>query len=219
MNKNKQIQTIKWLAEGFTFSRVLTIFLGTAILSFGIYNIHQQTSITEGGILGMIVLLNHWFGLPSSIVSPVLDLTCYALAFKYLGKDFIKFSVFSTLSLASFFKLWESFPPMLPNFSDSPFIAAILGGIFVGVGVGLIVRQGGSSGGDDALALSISKLLGWRISRAYLITDLTVLVLSLSYISVQRIIFSLITVTLSSWIIERIQEFDISKIKNRQKAF
>ena len=219
MNKNKQMQFIKWLAEGFTLSRVLTILIGTAILSFGIYNIHQQTSITEGGVLGMIVLVNHWFGIPSSVISPILDLTCYALAFKYLGKDFIKFSVFSTLSLAGFFKLWESFPPILPNFSDSPLIAAILGGIFVGVGVGLIVRQGGSSGGDDALALSISKVTGWRISRAYLITDLTVLALSLSYISVKRIVFSLITVTLSSWIIERIQEFDSSKIKNKEKAF
>ena len=219
MNKNKQMQFIKWLAEGFTLSRVLTILIGTAILSFGIYNIHQQTSITEGGVLGMIVLVNHWFGIPSSGISPILDLTCYALAFKYLGKDFIKFSVFSTLSLAGFFKLWESFPPILPNFSDSPLIAAILGGIFVGVGVGLIVRQGGSSGGDDALALSISKVTGWRISRAYLITDLTVLTLSLSYISVKRIVFSLITVTLSSWIIERIQEFDSSKIKNKEKAF
>lgn len=219
MNKNKQMQFIKWLAEGFTLLRVLTILIGTAILSFGIYNIHQQTSITEGGVLGMIVLVNHWFGIPSSVISPILDLTCYALAFKYLGKDFIKFSVFSTLSLAVFFKLWESFPPILPNFSDSPLIAAILGGIFVGVGVGLIVRQGGSSGGDDALALSISKVTGWRISRAYLITDLTVLALSLSYISVKRIVFSLITVTLSSWIIERIQEFDSSKIKNKEKAF
>ena len=219
MNKNKQMQFIKWLAEGFTLSRVLTILIGTAILSFGIYNIHQQTSITEGGVLGMIVLVNHWFGIPSSVISPILDLICYALAFKYLGKDFIKFSVFSTLSLAVFFKLWESFPPILPNFSDSPLIAAILGGIFVGVGVGLIVRQGGSSGGDDALALSISKVTGWRISRAYLITDLTVLTLSLSYISVKRIVFSLITVTLSSWIIERIQEFDSSKIKNKEKAF
>ena len=42
---------------------------------------------------------------------------------------------------------------MLPDLSGHPLIAAILGGLFVGVGVGLIVRQGGSSGGDDALAL------------------------------------------------------------------
>jgi len=72
------------------------------------------------------------------------------------------------------------------------------------VGVGLIIRQGGSSGGDDALALTIERLTKWSLSKAYLITDLTVLFLSLTYIPVTGILCSLITVTLSSKLIERI---------------
>ena len=94
---------------------------------------------------------------------------------------------------------------MIPDLSASPLIAAILGGIFVGAGVGIIVRMGGSSGGDDALALSISRLTGWRLSRSYLLTDVTVLLLSLSYIPVTRIVFSLITVSISSFLIDIIQ--------------
>lgn len=86
-------------------------------------------------------------------------------------------------------------------------LAALLGGVFVGVGVGLIVRQGGSSGGDDALALVIHKLTGWRLSRAYLFTDLTVLFASLSYIPFRRIAFSLVTVTVSSLLIDYIKEW------------
>ena len=85
-------------------------------------------------------------------------------------------------------------------------LGAVLGALFVGVGVGLIVRQGGSSGGDDALALSIAKAVKCRISYAYLFTDLTVLTLSLSYIPFKRIAYSLITVTLSSWIIDFFQK-------------
>ena len=83
----------------------------------------------------------------------------------------------------------------------------MLGAVFVGVGVGLIVRQGGSSGGDDALALTISKVTRWRLARCYLFTDLVVLGLSLSYIPFRRIAFSLITVTLSSWLIDRVQGY------------
>ena len=88
----------------------------------------------------------------------------------------------------------------------------VLGGCFVGIGVGIIVRQGGSSGGDDALALVISKVSGWRLSRSYLITALTVLILSLSYIPVRQIGFSLITVTISSFLIDFVQnwEFNLS---------
>ena len=189
----------------FTLRRILCILLGTAICSFGIYNIHRQTGVTEGGVLGMIVLLNYWFDISPSILSVSLDLLCYALAFRRLGVRFLIISGVSSLSLSMFFRIWESFPPMLPNFYDRPLIAAVLGALFIGVGVGVVIRNGGSCSGDDALALFISNVTGWRISRAYLITDFTVLALSLTYIPFNRIFYSLITVTLSSYIIDLIQ--------------
>ena len=188
-----------------TVRRILCILLGTAICSFGIYNIHRQTGVTEGGVLGMIVLLNYWFDISPSILSVSLDILCYVLAFRRLGLKFQIISGASSLSLSIFFRIWESFPPMLPNFYDRPLIAAILGALFIGVGVGVVIRNGGSCSGDDALALFISNVTGWRISRAYLITDFTVLALSLSYIPFKRIFYSLITVTLSSYIIDLIQ--------------
>ena len=185
--------------------KLIVILLGAAIATFGIHNIHQQTQITEGGVIGMVLLANHWLGIPASAATFVLDVTCYLLALKWLGKGFVKTSVVSTICVSVFYKLWELFPPMLPDLSEYPLLAAALGGIFVGVGVGLIVRQGGSSGGDDALALTISKLTRWRLSRAYLITDLTVLILSLSYIPFKRIAYSLVTVTISSLLIDFIK--------------
>ena len=189
----------------FPLPKVLLILLGSSILSFGIYNIHRQTGITEGGVLGMLLFLNYWVGLSPSILSPILDTICYLLGFRFLGKDFLKTSIFSTLCFAGFSRLWESFPPVLPNLSAHPLAAALVGGLFVGIGCGIVIRQGGSSGGDDALALVISKLTRCRISRAYLATDITVLLLSLTYIPFKRIAFSLITVTLSSFLIDFVQ--------------
>ena len=194
------------LLPGFTVPRALLIVAGAAIVSFGLYNVHRQSGITEGGVLGTVLLLHHWFGWPASVITPVLDISCYLLALKVLGPDFIKWSVASTLCVSGFFRLWETWPPFLPDLSGQPLLAAVLGALFVGVGVGLIVRQGGSSGGDDALALSIAKAVKCRISYAYLFTDLTVLTLSLSYIPFKRIAYSLITVTLSSWIIDCFQK-------------
>lgn len=188
------------------FMKVVFILIGTGIATFGIYNIHQQTNITEGGVLGSILLLHHWLGMNPSVITPVLDIICYAMAYKCLGKTFIKWSLFSTMCLAGFFKLWEQFPPVIPDLSAYPFTAAILGGIFVGAGVGIIIRNGGSSGGDDALALTISRISKWRLSQSYLVTDITVLLLSLSYIPVTRIAYSLVTVTVSSVLIDLVQK-------------
>ena len=204
----------KWLRQSFSSlrkefppRRLALLVLGAAIATFGLHNIHQRTGITEGGVLGMLLFVNHWTGLPASLVSPVLDLLCYAVAWKVLGGGFLRTAVVSSAAMAAWFKVWESLPYLLPDLSPYPLAAAVLGATFIGVGVGLIIRQGGSSGGDDALALVINKLSRWGLARCYLITDLTVLALSLSYIPALRIAFSLITVTLSSFLIEKVQNF------------
>ena len=86
-------------------------------------------------------------------------------------------------------------------------ISAILGALFVGVGVGLCVRSGGAPTGDDALAMGLSARFRIPIERVYLITDLTVLAMSLSYLPLARIGCSLLTVTLSGKLIGLIQRW------------
>ncbi|BDE86519.1 Uncharacterized BCR%2C YitT family COG1284 [uncultured Flavonifractor sp.] len=187
----------------------LIIVLGACILSFGLYNIHERTGITEGGVLGMTLLLQHWFGLSPAITSPVMDIACYLLAWHFLGNAFAKYAVAASLAFAASHALWEQFPPLLPDLSAFPMAAAILGALFVGLGVGLVVRIGGACGGDDALALTIAHVSRWPISRCYLFTDLAVLLLSLTYIPFARIVYSLVTVTISSVVIGRVQRLGV----------
>lgn len=184
------------------------IFLGAFILAFGMYNIHSRTIITEGGIWGIELLLFNWFKISPAITAPLLDGTCYLMGVVFLGKEFIIKSLAGTLGYSVFYALLEQFPPLLPDLDSIPIAAAVIGALFVGIGAGIVVRQGGACAGDDALALVISKKLHIKISRAYLFTDITVLLLSLSYIPFQQIAYSLVTVLLSGWIIEKVQNFN-----------
>ena len=86
------------LMEGLSVKKVLLIILGAMICTFGIHNIHQQTGITEGGVIGMMLLVENWLGISPALITPVLDIACYLLAFKYLGGRFIKISVISRSS-------------------------------------------------------------------------------------------------------------------------
>ena len=131
------------------------------------------------------------------------------------GKDFLKTSAFASVCLAGWFFLWERLPYLFPDLSGSPLLAAIAGALFIGVGVGLVVRKGASSGGDDALAMAISKALKCRIAAAYLFTDVTVLLLSLTYLPVHKIAFSLITVTLSSTLLDLVKSVSRESISRR----
>ena len=175
--------------------------LGSAIQAFGLYNIHSISGVTEGGILGLTLLLHHWFGSSPALSSLVLNAACYILGAAVLGKSFIIMSAVAGGSFSAFYWLFEHFPPLWPGIADMPLLAAIVGALFIGVGVGLGVRMGGASGGDDALAMSIEKLTGIGIQWVYLVEDLVVLTLSLSYIPLRRIAYSLLTVILSGQLI------------------
>ena len=102
--------------------------VGTAVLAFGLYNIHRQSNITEGGVLGLVLFLNHWLGVSPAVISPVLDITCYLIGFRFLGGTFARRSLVATLSFAGWYALLEQFPPLLPCMAVNPVVAAFCDG-------------------------------------------------------------------------------------------
>ena len=190
---------------------ILLNIIASVILAFGLYNIHSVADITEGGILGMTLLIQHWFEISPAISGFVLNAVCYAFGWRTLGKNFLIYSAVSTLAFSLAYKIFEQFPPIWQDIYNYPITASIAGAFFVGIGAGVCVRAGGAPSGDDALAMSLSTIFKTKIQWIYLISDLFVLSLSLSYIPFERIIFSLITVILSGQIIGYIQRLNFFK--------
>ena len=185
--------------------KVLLSLSGSGVLAFGLYNIHSLSGVTEGGALGLTLLLHHWFGISPAISSFALNTLCFALGWKVLGKSFIAYSLWAALGYSAGYALWEQFPPLWPDIAAHPLLAALSGALFIGIGAGLTVRAGGATTGDDALAMSLSHLLKCPIQNIYLVSDLSVLLLSLTYIPVRKIAYSLLTVILSGQIIGLLQ--------------
>lgn len=184
----------------------LLALLGSLILAFGLYNVHSISNVTEGGVLGMTLLLNHWFNISPAISSLIMNGFCFILGFKTLGFIFLIYSLVSSVGFSVFYAFFESLGPLFASIANYPLLASIIGAIFVGVGAGLSVKAGGAQSGDDALAMSLSHILNWPIQRIYLISDIVVLILSISYIPINRIFYSLITVIISGQIIGWIQK-------------
>lgn len=185
---------------------------GSFILAFGLYNIHSQSGVTEGGVLGLILLLDHWIGLSPSVSSLVMNAACYVLGLRVLGWNFIVRSGVASLSFSAFYAVLERFPRIWPGFADMPLLAAVVGAMFVGFGVGICVLAGGAPGGDDALAMSVGRLLHCNVQWVYLAADIVVLLASLSYIPLRRIAYSLLTVILSGAIIGQLQRMFMSDV-------
>jgi len=183
----------------------LTAFLASAFQAFGMYNVHALSHITEGGVLGATLLLEHWLGISPAITSFIMNTVCFLLGLRILGKEFIAYSLIAAVGYSVGYGICEQFPPLWPGIAEYPMLASITGALFIGIGAGLCVRSGSATTGDDALAMSLSRVTRIPIQWIYLVTDLSVLCLSLTYIPLRRILYSLFTVVLSGQIIGLIQ--------------
>ena len=81
------------MQKQFNIKHYALLLLGAAILSFGLFNVHSQSGTTEGGVLGMTLLLNHWFKISPSVSGIVMDFTCYFIGWRVLGNSFLKIMV------------------------------------------------------------------------------------------------------------------------------
>ena len=193
---------------------LLLLMLGCAIQAFGLYHVHSFSRVTEGGVLGATLLLQHHFRISPSVTSFVINALCYLFGWRMLGRRFLVYSLISCAGFSLFYALFEGIGYVLPSvlyqcLQDFPWTAAVVGAIFIGVGAGLCVRVGGAPSGDDALAMSLSRVTGLGIQWIYLCTDLLVLGLSVTYLPWERLCWSLVSVVLSGQIIGWVQKIPL----------
>ena len=185
--------------------------LSSALQAFGLYHIHSMSGVTEGGVLGLNLLLEYWFGISPAITNFAASAICYLIGWRMLGKTFIIYSAVAVGSFSAAYAVVEQFPPLWPQLYEMPLLASVLGAVVIGVTAGVCVRAGGAMCGDDALAMSISGKTHLPIERVYLMTDGIVLALSASYIPLGRLAYSVLTVLLSGQIIGLVQRIKFSR--------
>lgn len=198
------------MAERRPFKTIGLILLGSCILAFGFYNFYYLNNITEGGVLGLLLLLKNLFNIKPAIANIIIDGTLLLIGYKFFGKRFLIYSIIASMSFSFMYDWFETIGPLVPKL-DSMFLSTILAGISVGVGVGLIVKAGAAAGGDDALALVIAKTTSLNVGQVYLLGDVCILILSLLYLSVFDVLYSLIAVTISGKVIDYIYYYNASK--------
>ena len=194
--------------------RIALALLGAFIQAVGLCNIHAFADVTEGGVLGATLLLEHWFSVSPALSALVLNALCYLFGWRTMGKGFLAMSLLCGAAYSVFYALLEPFAPLWPGLVASPLGSALAGACFIGVGAGLCIRMGGAPGGDDALAMAISRLMKVDIQWVYLFTDALVLGLSVSYIPLTKLAYSLLTVVLSGQIIGWVQKVGVKKGSN-----
>ena len=120
MLKKKIARFFDALFGKLTLKRIILTVVGSMIAAFGLFNVHAQSGVTEGGVLGLSLLLEHWLGLSPSISSLVLNICCYILGWKLLGNDFIGCSVIAGAAFSLFYAVFEAIGPVFPIVAYKP---------------------------------------------------------------------------------------------------
>lgn len=139
---------------------ILMVIVGTFIMGFGFSVFLEPNEISTGGFSAVAMVVNAWFGkigivgVPTSVIYLVLNIGLYFLALKTLGK---RFALKALIGILSFSLSMELFSYLNISISYEILVSAIYGGVLMGVGVGLVVRFGGSTGGSDMIACIVKK--------------------------------------------------------------
>lgn len=179
----------------------LLITLGSLVYALGQLYFIKPLHIPMGGVSGLALVANFLWSLPIGVVTIVLNIPLLFLGWKNMGKEFFTKTAFAILVSSVFTDLLE---PLLPAFDGEMLIAALYGGIVMGVGYGLIFRAGGTTGGVDIIAKWINRQKDIPIGTTNLIANAVVIVGSaLIYGNLDSALYAMVTSYLTSMVIDK----------------
>ncbi|MFC0213464.1 YitT family protein [Paenibacillus chartarius] len=151
--------------------RILFLFLGACMVSVGLEIFLVPNSIIDGGITGISIIASHLSGWPLGLFLTLLNLPFLFLGYKQIGKTFAISTLFSVLVMSIGTTLLHPVPPI----TIDPLLAAVFGGIILGIGIGLVIRSGGSLDGTEIVAILLNKKLPFSVGETVMFFNIFIL--------------------------------------------
>jgi len=189
---------------------ILPILVGTAIYAFGLHYFIIPNQLMEGGLTGIAVLLNYAAGWKLSVTTLALNIPLFLLGWRALGKFQMLYTVIGTVSLSIFLALMEYFIHegwLVPFHSTNDhMLAALYAGVTLGAGLGIVFRFGGTTGGIDIIARILTRWRSLSMGQVILAFDTVIIGISILYISLEKVLYTLVVVFIASKMIDFLQE-------------
>lgn len=182
-------------------SEYIMLAIGACIAAFSIEEFLVPCTILDGGIVGIGIIINNLSGIPLSILTLVMNIPFLVIGAKKLGKRFILKSGFSMLVFSIFLSV---FAPMT-EITEQYLLAVCFGGVFLGIGVGLVIRSGGCLDGTEAVAILINRRFKIPVGRIVLIMNIIIYGAAGILFGLDRAMYSLLTYFITSKILDMVE--------------
>ncbi|WP_458122004.1 YitT family protein [Paenibacillus sp. Z6-24] len=192
------------------FRVILPILFGAGVYAFGLLYFIIPNKLMEGGVTGITILLNYSFGISPSLSTLIINIPLFLIGLKMLGRRKMIYTGVGIAALTFFLWLFERLIDMgwiVPFQTQHDYILAVLyAGVTLGIGLGIVFRFGGTTGGSDIIATILNRAFGWSIGQIMLVLDIIIIGGSLFFISKELVLYTLVTVFIATKIIDFIQE-------------
>ncbi len=188
--------SLKAELKNYLFIIIGAIFLATGMVGFLIPN-----KIATGGIAGLSIILHHLFELPTGIILMLVNIPLLLLSLNYLGKKFAIRTIITIVITALFIDLLGEIYA-IAAFSDNTLLSSLYGGVFVGIGLGLIFKGESSAGAGTIIAKILNEKANIKTGDAILILDaLVVVAAGVVFKDIELALWSLISIYVSAKLI------------------
>jgi uncharacterized membrane-anchored protein YitT (DUF2179 family) len=151
--------------------RAIWITIGALLMATGLEIFLVPNNVIDGGVTGISIMLSHLTGITLGIFLFLLNLPFVYLGYKQFGKTFAISTIYGIIMLSLFATFFHPIPP----FTEDILLATIFGGIFLGIGVGLVIRNGGALDGTEILSIVISRKVPFSVGEIVMFINLFIL--------------------------------------------
>ena len=197
---------VHWMFDGIKFKNIFFILLGSAIFSFGLVHFNIQNELAEGGFTGITLILLFAFNWDPALMNLLLNIPMFIIGWKLLGKLVFVYTVIGTVAVSIFIKVFMVYQIDI-HMKDDLVLVALFAGLFIGIGLGIIFRYGGTTGGVDIIARLGHKYLGWSMGKTMFLFDAVVILVSwITYLNSRSMMYTLVAVFVGARVIDFVQE-------------
>lgn len=191
--KNKVLRNLK---------KYILLFIGAIITAIGLEIFLVPNNIIDGGIVGVSIMASHLTGLPLGLYLVLLNIPFLYLGYAQIGKTFAISTLFAILSLAYGVSVFHP----IPGLTDDLFLAAVFGGIIIGIGVGMIIRYGGSLDGTEIVAILVDKRSSFSVGEIIMFINLFILTSAGLVFTWDKAMYSLVAYFIAFKVIDTVIE-------------
>ena len=182
---------------------LVCVLLGNAVLAFTVAAFLVPQGIIMGGATGIGLTIAHFIALDLSAIIFVVNNVLFVLGTAVLGKKFALTTLISTFVYPVFLSVMRSIPG-ITELTDNIMVAALYGGALLGLGIGLVVRVGASTGGTDILALVLHKWFHISLAVFVYVVDFTVLLCQALFSNSEQILYGILVLIVSTMALNRV---------------